>query len=438
MLRGNRFSRHKTRRDFQMKTKAIRMYGKNDLRLDEFELPEIKDDEILAHIISDSICMSSYKAAIQGNEHKRIPKDIDINPIIVGHEFCGEIVKVGKKWKDKFQAGNKFSIQPALNQKDDPYAAPGYSFRYIGGSATYVIIPNVVMEHDSLLPYNGEAFFYGSLAEPMSCIVGTFHAHYHTTQGSYVHDMGITEGGNMAILAGVGPMGLGAIDYAIHCDRKPGLLVVTDIDDARLQRAASIYTVEEAAKNGIKLIYVNTSGVENPVEHLMSITGGKGYNDVMVFAPVKPVVEMGDRLLAHDGCLNFFAGPSNTAFAAELNFYNVHYNATHIVGTSGGNTDDMLESLDMMAKGLINPSSMVTHVGGLNSVVETTLNLPKIPGGKKLIYTNIDMELTAIADFKEKGKTDPLFARLAEIVEHSNGLWSAEAEKHLLANAKSI
>ena len=422
----------------KMKTKAVRLYGKNDLRLDEFELPAIKDDEILAHIISDSICMSSYKAAIQGNEHKRVPKDIDRNPIIIGHEFCGQIVEVGSKWKDKFKAGSKFSIQPALNKPENPYAAPGYSYHYIGGSATYIVIPNEVMERGCLLQYEGDAYFYGSLSEPMSCIVGTFHAMYHTRGGSYVHDMEIVEGGSMAILAGVGPMGLGAIDYAIHRERKPGLLVVTDIDEARVERAASIYTVEEAAKNGIKLVYVNTAKIEKPEEYLFSLNGGKGYNDVMVFAPVKPVVEMGDRILGYDGCLNFFAGPSNPAFSAEFNFYNVHYSMTHVVGTSGGNTEDMIESLDMMAKGKINPSSMITHIGGLNSVVETTLNLPKIPGGKKLIYTNIDLELTAIADLKEKGKTDALFAGLADIVEKNNGLWSADAEKYLLANAKAI
>lgn len=45
-----------------MKTKAVRLYGKEDLRLDEFDLPEMKEDEILAHIISDSVCMSTYKA----------------------------------------------------------------------------------------------------------------------------------------------------------------------------------------------------------------------------------------------------------------------------------------------------------------------------------------------------------------------------------------
>jgi len=421
-----------------MKTKAVRLYGKNDLRLEEFELPPIKEDEILAQIVSDSICMSSYKASIQGADHKRVPKDVDKNPVIIGHEFCGIIIEVGKKWQDKFKPGDKFAIQPAINDPANPYAAPGYSFQYIGGSATHIIIPNIVMERGCLLNYNGDAFFYGSLAEPMSCIVGGFHATYHTTGGSYEHHMDIKEGGNMAILAGVGPMGLGAIDYAIHRERRPRLLVVTDIDQDRLNRASSIYTVEEAAKNGVKLIYVNTSNYENVPEYLLSLTDGKGYDDVFVYAPVKAVVEQGDKILGRDGCLNFFAGPTNPAFSAEFNFYNVHYNSTHIVGTSGGNTDDMIESLQLMEKGIINPTAMITHVGGLNSVIDTTLNLPKIPGGKKLIYTNIQMELTAIKDFREKGKDDELFAKLADIVEKNNGLWSAEAEKYLLENAKPI
>ena len=40
-----------------MKTKAVRIYGVDDLRLDEFELPAIKEDEILARVVSDSICI---------------------------------------------------------------------------------------------------------------------------------------------------------------------------------------------------------------------------------------------------------------------------------------------------------------------------------------------------------------------------------------------
>ncbi len=423
-----------------MKTKAVRLYGEKDLRLEEFELPAIGENEILAKIVSDSICMSSYKAASQGIKHKRIPDNVEDEPIIIGHEFCGEIVEVGSKWADQFTAGDKFSIQPAINYEDGPVgilSAPGYSYQYIGGDSQYVIIPAEVMAQDCLLPFNGEAYYHGSLAEPMSCIVGGFHANYHSKPGSYVHEMGIVEGGAMALLAGVGPMGLGAIDYAIHCDRKPGLLVVTDIDNARLERAASIYTVEEAKANGVELIYVNTAEEGHGVDYLKSLTpNGEGFNDVFVYAPVRPVVEQADKILAFDGCLNFFAGPTDPGFFAEFNFYNVHYAATHVVGTSGGNTDDMIESLKLMEEGRLNPSTMITHVGGLDAVIETTLNLPKIPGGKKLVYNNVSMPLVALNDLKDMD--GEFYQGLAAIVEKYNGLWSPEAEQYLLANAPAI
>ena len=66
-----------------MRAKAVRLYGANDLRLEEFELPSIKRNEILAKVVSDSLCMSSFKASNQGSSHKRVPDDIDQNPIII-------------------------------------------------------------------------------------------------------------------------------------------------------------------------------------------------------------------------------------------------------------------------------------------------------------------------------------------------------------------
>lgn len=421
-----------------MKTTAVRLYGENDLRLESFELPPIKDDEILAKVVSDSLCMSSYKATIQGAKHKRVPDDVSENPIIIGHEFCGEIVALGDKLKDKYKVGSKFVVQPSMNYKGS-LAAPGYSFKYYGGDCTYIIIPGFVIDIGCFLPYDGDSFFYGSLAEPMSCIVGGYHANYHhKKQGEYEHVMGIVENGKMAILAGVGPMGLGAIDYAIHCDRKPSLIVVTDIDEARINRAKEILPPQEAEKNGVKLIYVNTSNIDDPVSYLKDISGEDGYNDVFVYAPVKPLIEMGDKLLAKDGCLNFFAGPTNPEFTANFNFYNVHYASTHIVGTTGGNTEDMKESLKLMEQKTINPAAMITHIGGLDSAIEATKNLPNIKGGKKLIYTHISMPLTAISDFEELGKDNELFAKLNEIVKENNGLWCAQAEEYLLKNAKAL
>ena len=419
-----------------MNTKAVRIHGKNDLRLDEITLPEVGPDDVQVRIICDSVCMSTYKAVQEGENHKRVPDDVAENPTIVGHEFCGDIVAVGENWKHKYKVGDKFSIQPA-HYYQGSLLAPGYSYQLCGGSSQYSNVPIETLLCDCLLPYYSDTYFYGSLAEPISCVIGTFHAMYHTKGGCYVHDMGIKEGGKMALLASVGPMGLGAIDYALHCDRRPSLLVVTDIDEDRLARAASIYTVEEAAKQGIELHYVNTR-MENSTEYLRSLTGGTGYDDVICFAPVASLIEQAGDILGFDGCLNFFAGPTNTQLKAPFNWYNVHYQYTHVVGTSSGNTDDMREAIEMMNAGKINPAALVTHIGGLNCVVDTVKNLPSIPGGKKLIYNHLDIPLTAIWDFEEAGKTDPMFAELDRLCKAHNNLWNPAAEKYLLENAKKI
>ena len=233
-------------------------------------------------------------------------------------------------------------------------------------------------------------------------------------------------------------MGLAAINYVINRDdRKPSLLVVTDIAQDRLDRAAEIFPVSWAKEKDIELIYLNTGNIEDPVKALKEVSGGEGYNDVFIFAPITPVIEQGDAILAHDGCLNFFAGPSNPSFSAKLNFYNVHYSYTHIVGTSGGNNDDMVEALDIMCGGL-DPAGLITHIGGLNAVAETTLNLPNIPGGKKLIYTHKNLPLVAISDFQKLGDNDPFYAVLAKLVAKTKNLWNIEAEEYLLKYAPEI
>ena len=100
-----------------MKSKGVRLYGAYDIRLEEFDLPEIRDDEILVRVMSDSICMSTYKLLMQGKAHKRCPQDVETRPVLIGHEFAGDIVKVGRKWRNEFCPGEKFAQQPALNYK---------------------------------------------------------------------------------------------------------------------------------------------------------------------------------------------------------------------------------------------------------------------------------------------------------------------------------
>lgn len=422
-----------------MKTKAVRLYGKDDLRLEEFELAPLKDNEIRVKNVTDSICMSTYKAAKQGSDHARVPDDVSENPVIIGHEISGEILEVGKDWEGQYKVGDKFIVQPAHN-KDGSLMAPGYSYTEYGGDATYGNMPAEIMEMDCLLPYGGDAFFMGSLAEPVSTVIGAFNSLYHHAEkGSYEHVMGMKEGGNLAMTAAVGPMGLSAIAYVFAMAQEGKMakrVLITDIDQGRLDRAESIYTPEYAKELGFELKYMNTSG-DDSFDRIMDYTDGEGYDDVIIFAPVPALIQEAQSMLAYDGCINFFSGPTDTKFSVPVNLYDIHYSNHHFVGNSGGNNEDLREANRLISEGKLNVAPMVTHILGLEDVAYVTMNVPNIPGGKKLVYPHCDIELTAIEDFAEKGKEDKRFADLAEIMDRNNQIWSTEAEEYVLEHFKA-
>lgn len=418
-----------------MNTKAVRIYGVKDLRLEEFELPTMKDDEIEARIVTDSLCMSTYKVSNQGEKHKKLPNDLKNHPVIMGHEFCGVITKVGEKWKHLYKPGDCFVAQPNLGRADT--FSLGYSFPYVGGEATNVVIMNEAIEKGCLLPYKGEGFFEGALVEPLSCIVAGFKANFHLRdRNDYDHTMGIKEGGALAILGGTGPMGFLAIDYAIHNDRRPKHLVVTGRTQSKLDMAKRLYPVEEAAKYGVTLTYVLTADEDDIVEELKALTpDAKGFDDIFLMAAKERLVTQAEQLLAYDGCLNFFAGPADSKFASTINFYNIHYNATHFVGTSGSNTQDMKDAIALIENKTVNVAKIATHIMGLNHVCESILNLPKMPGGKKIVYSGKEFPVTEVSAF---GENNELEKHLKELVDAHDGLWNAEAEQYFLDHAKDI
>lgn len=418
-----------------MNTKAVRIYGVKDLRLEEFELPTMKDDEIEARIVTDSLCMSTYKVSNQGEKHKKLPNDLKNHPVIMGHEFCGVITKVGEKWKHLYKPGDCFVAQPNLGRADT--FSLGYSFPYVGGEATNVVIMNEAIEKGCLLPYKGEGFFEGALVEPLSCIVAGFKANFHLRdRNDYDHTMGIKEGGALAILGGTGPMGFLAIDYAIHNDRRPKHLVVTGRTQSKLDMAKRLYPVEEAAKYGVTLTYVLTADEDDIVEELKVLTpDAKGFDDIFLMAAKERLVTQAEQLLAYDGCLNFFAGPADSKFASTINFYNIHYNATHFVGTSGSNTQDMKDAIALIENKTVNVAKIATHIMGLNHVCESILNLPKMPGGKKIVYSGKEFPVTEVSAF---GENNELEKHLKELVDAHDGLWNAEAEQYFLEHAKDI
>lgn len=417
-----------------MKTKGIRMYAAYDIRLEEFDLPEITKDEVLIRVVSDSVCASTYKAIKQGAAHKRVPDNLADQPIIIGHEMCGEIVEIGEAVEGDWKIGQKVVIQPALKLPNN--YDPGYSYPYIGGNTQYAVVPKVVLERGCLLPYEGDSFFAGSLAEALGCCIRGYKGFYHTDYTNYERFDGAKKGGKIAILGGAGPMGIGCVELAIGY-AGVSQVVVTDLNQDRLDYAAKMCPVDKAAEKGVELHYVNTSNMEDPAQALIELSKG-GFDDVFVMVPVAALFTMAEKISCEDGCINFFAGPPVHDLPGSLNLYRVHYDGIHVVGTAGSIPVDMTDVLSLMEEHKINPGAIVSHILGLPAVEATLYAMEKPSGAKKVCYNELDIPLIAIADLPELGKTDPMYAELAAIVERNGGMWCAEAEAYLLANAPRL
>ena len=417
-----------------MKTKAIRLYGADDIRLEEFELPEITADEVLIRVVSDSVCASTYKAIKQGSAHKRVPNDVAENPIIIGHEMCGEIISVGENVKNDWKIGQKIVIQPALKLPSG--YDPGYSYSYIGGNTQYAVVPKIVLERGCLLPYEGDSYFAGSLAEALGCCIRGYKGFYHTDYTNYVRTDGAKVGGRIAILGGAGPMGIGCVELAMGY-ASVSQIVVTDLNQERLDYASRMCDPAKAKEKGVNLQFINTGNLEDPVEYLKQISDG-GFDDVFVMVPVPALFSMSEKISREDGCINFFAGPPIHDMPGSLNLYRVHYDGIHVVGTAGSIPEDMTDVLDLIKDNKINAGALVSHILGMKAAPETLFAMEKPNGAKKVCYNELDIPLIAIDDLEELGKNDPMYAELAVIVKDNGGLWCAEAEKYLLEHAPRL
>ena len=410
----------------KMKTKAIRLHGANDIRLEEFDLPQITADEVLIRVVSDSVCASTYKAIRQGASHKRVPDNVAENPVIIGHEMCGEIVEVGENLKNDWQIGQKVVIQPALKLQSG--FDPGYSYPYIGGNTLYAVVPKVVLERGCLLPYDGDSYFAGSLAEALGCCIRGFKGFYHTDYTTYKRTDGAKKKGRIAILGGAGPMGIGCVELAIgYADVSQ--VVVTDINQERLDYAEKMCQTDA----DIDLQFVNTSDAD----YLIEISDG-GFDDVFVMVPVPELFSMAEKICREDGCVNFFAGPPIHDMPGSLNLYRVHYDGIHVVGTAGSIPEDMTDVLQLIEENKINAGALVSHILGMKAVPDTLYAMEKPNGAKKVCYNELDIPLIAIADLEKYANTDEMYAVLAQIVKKNGGMWCAEAEKYLLAHAPRI
>ncbi|MEN6370722.1 MAG: alcohol dehydrogenase catalytic domain-containing protein [Armatimonadota bacterium] len=239
-------------------------------------------------------------------------------------------------------------------------------------------------------------------------------------------DSELTPGGCVWFIGAAGPMGQMHVERAVSMKNGPGKILATDVDSSRLSalrdRVAGI-----AEKNGIDIRFVNPAEVgDAELEAIRDgLTGGAGFSDIVVLAPVPALIEQAAPYLGNGGKMNIFAGvPRGTI--ANFDVSPVYLWGVRYYGSSGSKLSDLKYTLSEAEKGNLPTNRSVAAIGGINAVGDgiKAVKEARFPG-KTVIFPQIkDLPLTALADL---GSVLPsVYEKLED-----GQFWTKEAEEEL-------
>jgi threonine dehydrogenase-like Zn-dependent dehydrogenase len=339
---------------------AVVCYGPGDYRLEERAVPQPGPGEVLVRVKSVGICASDLKcylgAALFWGDAQR--EGYCQPPVIPGHEFVGEVVALGEG------AGEKYGLQIgdlAVSEQIVPcwecrYCKRGqywmcqqgdvYGFRQkaFGAMAEYMRLPRNALNYQvpRSIPVEHALFI-----EPLACSI-------HAVQ------RGNIEFGDVVVIAGAGPLGLGMIAAARL--KHPRLLISLDLNDQRLEVARAC-----GADVGLN------PGKVDVVQEVHKLTDGYGC-DVYIEATGHPAaVTQGLHMIRKLGTFVEFSLMREPVTAdwtiigdsKELNIHGAHLSPYCYP-----------IAIDMLQKGLLPMDTIVTHQMPLTSFQEG-INLAK-------------------------------------------------------------
>lgn len=310
--------------------KAARLYGFNDIRIEELPVPRPGPDEALLRTKASGICSGD---AMSWYIEKKAP-------LVLGHEPAGEIVEVGKDVKE-FKPGDRVFVHhhaPCLKcrhcLRGDHVQCPQWKNPGIspGGIAEYILISKRSLQNDTLRLPEGVGFEDGALIEPLACSVKA------------MRRAGIREG-DTALVIGLGVMGM----LNIMASKAYGAVIGADIVPFRLGKA------KEMGADSV----IDVSG-EDIVESLSGLTGGEMADVVIVGPNSVDALKDGISCAAPGGSVVMFTpvrpGERLTFDPNELYFKDINLITSYSCGP-----EDTKEALRLIEAGVVRASHIVTH-----------------------------------------------------------------------------
>jgi 2-desacetyl-2-hydroxyethyl bacteriochlorophyllide A dehydrogenase len=329
--------------------KALVYYGPEDLRLTEVADVAPAKNEVLVKIKACGICGSDVQGFL-GVTGRRIP------PMIMGHEFSGEIAGLGEGVKN-FSAGDRVTVQPSDFCGECEYCKQGLTnmctakrffgvLTVNGAFAQYLCVPEKLLYK---LPDN-ISFEAGAMIEPFSVA-------YRAVEAA-----GEIAGKNILIV-GAGTIGLLALKIAAV--KKPAKIFVSDLNDFRL-------TV--AKQNGADVV-INPSR-DNMERIIKTGTGEKGVDISIEAVGISQTVQQAMSMLRIGGKCVWIG---NAAKMISINMQEVVTKELHIAGTYTYTHEQFGRALELLAKGIVNVGPIISRTISFEEAPEMFARLAKSP-----------------------------------------------------------
>ena len=340
--------------------KAARLYGTEDIRIEEVPVPEIREDEILLKVKAAFICGTDvrfYKTGMPGEE----------GPRILGHEFAGVIEKVGSAVSG-YRPGMRAAVAPNYGcgvcdtcvsgntQMCSASEALGVSLD--GGFAEFVRIPGAAVRQGNVsLLEEGISFQEAALAEPLSCVYNAYQR------------IGIRPGDTVLVI-GAGPIGIMHARVAVMAGA--ARVFINDLSAERLDLAC-------------RLVPELTAIRENLKETLTRETGGRLADVVITAASVPVIQEQAFSLAGLNGRIMFFGGLPKGKSTVSLDTNEIHYKQLTISGTTRQSLTQYRDCLRLITAGKLKVADLVTSASPLDEVARVIADVAAGRGLKSVI-----------------------------------------------------
>ncbi len=299
-------------------------HGIHDIRVEDKGIPKLTDDSVLIKVEMTGICgtdLHIYHEAL-------VPEGS-----VLGHEFSGELIEVGKNVTD-FKVGDRVVVNPMFNG-----IGLGIS---PGGFAKYMKLENPILNINLFKIPSSINSEKGALIEPFTVALAAVNKTQFNTS-------------DHVLVSGCGTIGL----LTIAGLKSKGVenIIATDISEKRLELAKKLgakYTFNPM--NGdLKSMIIDTFGQVDSLNYAGQLPN---LNVAFECTGLSPLLNQTIELLAPDGKLTVLAIYSKPM---EVDPNNIVYKRLDIKGSLFYTSDDFIEAIDLVSSGKVDVTPIVSH-----------------------------------------------------------------------------